>query len=125
MSKILDTKLIEAVEHDLQVQVVEARFLEELALKGLSNQSVIGVAKKKLGLSEDESVLDNSENKHKELMVLKQKIHKINNLTNLLEGDTMVTEEELKSLAGIEERLAVKIAGILDLDLEDIYIYKD
>lgn len=120
--KTIDRTLIGARNDDLSSKIQEAKYLEELAIKGLGPEDVISDVKRTLGLNNEDSVIVEYETKVKELNKLQKNLVDTNSLTKRLSDDNLISEEEQKVLVSIESRLAEQLVGIYNIELKDLYL---
>jgi protein subunit release factor A len=120
--KIIDRTLIGARNDDLSSQIQEAKYLEELVIKGLGPEDVISDVKETLNISNEDSVIVEYEAKVRDLNKLQKNLVDTNSLTKRLLDDNLISESEQEVLEVIETRLAERLVGIYGIDINDLYL---
>jgi len=121
MKKINKT-IIMARNADLETKIKEANFFEDLAMRGLTQEEIMADVRKALGLGENDSIIAEFKEKTAEINKLQKNLVDVNGLTQRLLDDKLISESEVSVLSGIETRIAERLVGIYDLDMEDIYL---
>lgn len=120
--KTIDRTLIGARNDDLSSKIQEAKYLEELTIKGLGPEDVISNVKETLNISNEESVIVEYEAKVRDLNKLQKNLVDTNSLTKRLLDDNLISESEQEVLEVIETRLAERLVGIYGIDINDLYL---
>ena len=123
VNKKIDVTLLNARQSDYETMIREAKWLESLAEKGRSVDTIEKDVKEFLNFGDDESIIAKADGKIIEYNLLKNSLIKLNNLTRELISGKLVSEEEAETLSTIETRLADKVKSIFNIE-KDI-LYKD
>lgn len=120
--KKINKQLIMSRNADLETKIKESTFFEDLAMRGLTQEEIMADVRKSLGLSENDSIIAEFKEKTAVINKLQKNLVDVNGLTQRLLDDNLIFEDEINALADIESRIAEKLVGIYDLDMEDIYL---
>jgi hypothetical protein len=120
--KKINKQLIMARNSDLETKIKESTFFEDLAMRGLTQEEIMADVRKALGLSENDSIIAEFKEKTAAINKLQKNLVDVNGLTQRLLDDKLISESEVSVLSSIETKIAEKLVGIYDLDMEDIYL---
>lgn len=123
MSKQIDLKVINAKDMDYQTMINEAKWLENLSVKGRSVEDIESQVKDFLNLGEGESIIAQADEKVKEYNLLKRNLINLNKLTSDLKSANTITEEEEAVLNTLESKLADKVSNIYKID--NLYVQEE
>lgn len=120
--KKIDRVLIGARNKDLETKINEANYFEELTNNGRTPEDIMSEVKTKLGIEENGSIIAEYQEKASVINKLQKNLVDVNGLTHRLLDDNVLEEQELNVLKNIETRLAVELAEIYGLELDELYL---
>lgn len=105
----------------IQQKLEEAKIFERVLSDGKSLEDLILKSKKTLGLDESVLLKDTAEEEVKRINTLSNSFARLNGIIGILDQYSVLSEETMNKLLDVESELAVHMAELYDVTVEDLY----
>jgi len=121
MSRQVDLELINTKNRNREQLVRDGLFIEQSEQEERTPDSIKNEAKEILGLGQNDLIMLEYEAKLANQNNMTKSFVSLNNFISKAEDLSMLTDSELDSIKGIENRLALIISDLYEIELEDLY----